>query len=123
RGRRHRGLALPAALQRPDGPVLPGPQAHPLVTRRSARSLLLAAAAALLAAACTRLAYMNASLAYENAAPMLAWMIDDYVDLTPAQGDWVQARLDDAMAWHRSRELPGYARFLASVGERSGRPF
>jgi len=93
------------------------------VTRRSARSLLLIAAAALLAAACTRLAYMNASLAYENAAPMLAWMIDDYVDLTPAQGDWVQARLDDAMAWHRSRELPGYARFLASVGERSGRPF
>jgi uncharacterized protein DUF6279 len=93
------------------------------VTRRSARFILLLAALALAAAACTRLAYMNAALAYANAAPMLAWMVDDYVDLTPAQKDWVGARLQAAMAWHRSRELPRYARFLASVGERSRRPF
>jgi hypothetical protein len=66
---------------------------------------------------------MNASLAYSNATPMLTWMVDDYFALTAGQDEWVQARIDRAMAWHRSRELPEYHRFLASVAERSGRPF
>lgn len=89
---------------------------------RSVRFLVLAAAA-LLAVACTRLAYMSASVAYANATPMLAWMVDDYVDLSTSQKEWVRARLEKAMAWHRARELPEYRRFLASVAERSGRPF
>jgi len=90
--------------------------------RRSARFLVLAAAA-LLGVACTRLAYMSASVAYTNATPMLAWMVDDYVDLSASQKEWVHARLENAMAWHRARELPEYRRFLASVADRSGRPF
>ncbi|HET9470810.1 MAG TPA: DUF6279 family lipoprotein, partial [Usitatibacter sp.] len=89
---------------------------------RGARFLVLALAA-LLAAACTRLAYMNASLAYSNATPMLAWMVDDYVGLDPAQKEWVDARIGRAMAWHRARELPRYRGFLASVAERSSRPY
>jgi hypothetical protein len=32
----------------------------------------------------TRLAYNNAALAYGNLAPMLTWMVDDYVDLDGA---------------------------------------
>ena len=92
------------------------------MTDRGARLLVLALAA-LLAAACTRLAYLNASLAYDNAAPMLSWMVDDYVGLDPAQKEWVAERIGRAMAWHRARELPRYRAFLASVAERSSRPY
>ena len=84
---------------------------------------LLLAFAALLAASCTRLAYMNVALAYSNATHLLSWTVDDYLDLSHPQKDFVHARLDRAMAWHRSQELPEYRRFLASVDERSGRPF
>jgi hypothetical protein len=89
---------------------------------RFARCILLALAA-LLAASCTRLAYMNVALAYSNATHLAAWTIDDYFDLSHEQKDFVHAGLDRAMAWHRSRELPEYRRFLASIGERSGHPF
>jgi len=92
------------------------------VIDRVARLLVLALAA-LLAAACTRLAYMNASLAYSNAAPMLSWTVDDYVGLDPAQKEWVAERIGRAMAWHRAHELPRYRAFLASVAERSSRPY
>ena len=89
---------------------------------RGARFLALAFAA-VLATACTRLAYMNASLAYSNATPMLSWMVDDYVGLGPGEEEWVDARIARAMAWHRARELPRYRAFLASVAERSSRPY
>jgi hypothetical protein len=79
--------------------------------------------AALAVAGCTRLAYMNASLAYEQATPLIAWTVDGYVDLNAGQKEWLHARLDRAMAWHREQELPAYGRFLASVAERSGRAF
>ena len=78
---------------------------------------------ALLAAACTRLAYMNASLAYSQAPHLMAWTVESYVDLTHEQEERLHARLDHALAWHRSEELPAYARFLQSVAERSGRGF
>jgi len=92
------------------------------VIDRGARFLVLALAA-LLATACTRLAYLNASLAYSSAAPMLSWMVDDYVGLDPAQKEWVDERIGRAMAWHRAHELPRYREFLASVAERSSRPY
>ncbi len=85
------------------------------MTRRSARYLLLAIAA-LAAAACTR-------LAYDHATPMLAWMVDGYVDLSHDQKDWLRARLDRAMAWHRRNELPEYRRFLADIARRSDGTF
>ncbi len=85
------------------------------------RFLLLAALA--LAAACTRLAYMNASLAYSQAPHLMAWTVQSYVDLSHEQKDWLNARLDRTLAWHRSQELAGYARFLESVARRSDRAF
>ena len=85
------------------------------MTRRSARYLLLAFAA-LAAAACTR-------LAYDHATPMLAWMVDGYVDLNHDQKDWLRARLDRAMAWHRRNELPEYRRFLADIARRADGTF
>jgi hypothetical protein len=88
---------------------------------RIARYVFLAALA--LAAACTRLAYMNASLAYTQAPHLMAWTVESYVDLSHEQRDWLHARLDRALAWHRSQELPAYGRFLDSVAERSDRAF
>lgn len=90
--------------------------------RRFARCLALALLV-FAAGACTRLAYMNASLAYAQATPLIAWTVDGYVDLHHDQKDWLRARLDRAMDWHRERELPAYRHFLASVAERSDRAF
>ncbi|HUI99351.1 MAG TPA: DUF6279 family lipoprotein [Usitatibacter sp.] len=89
---------------------------------RGTRHLLLAVLA-LLAAACTRLAYVNAPLAYSQAPHLAAWTVEGYVDLSREQKEWLHARLDRAMAWHRSQELPRYASFLESVAQRSDRAF
>ena len=75
------------------------------------------AGAALVAASCTvtRLAYSNAAFAYSNAAPALTWWVADYVELSPAQRDFVSERITRAFAWHRADELPAYRRFLEAV--------
>jgi len=82
-------------------------------------------AAALLLAACsfTKLAYTNAALAYGNAAPMLTWVVGDYVDLSGSQKEWVRTRLTRAMHWHRERELPEYRAFFERVLRQSEGPF
>lgn len=81
---------------------------------RIARLLFLAAAAAVLAAcSATNLLYSNIAFAYSNATPMLAWAVDDFVDLNDGQKDWVRERLARVMSWHRGSELPEYRRFLA----------
>ena len=91
--------------------------------RKTLRQLLLFLAAGLALASCTRLAYLNASVAYSNATPLITWTIDNYVDLTGGQKEWLRARLAGTMAWHRARELPEYRRFLESVAARADRPF
>lgn len=84
---------------------------------------LVAGLASCSTATFTRLAYNNAALAYGNLGPMLTWMVDDYVDLDGGREDWVRARLDRALAWHRAEELPRYRAFFESVLERSEAPF
>lgn len=81
-------------------------------------------AAGLAAAACNfaNLAYNNATLAYGNAAPMLTWVLDDYVDLSGPQKEWVRQRLNRAMGWHRERELPRYYAFFDRVLRQSEGP-
>jgi uncharacterized protein Smg (DUF494 family) len=75
------------------------------------------AVVALLATACTltQLAYSNISLAYNNAPPMLAWMVGDYVDMSDEQKEFVRERFGRAFAWHRQQQLPEYKRFLEKV--------
>lgn len=82
------------------------------------------AAAGLLLAACnfTKLAYTNAALAYDNAAPMLTWVVDEYVDLSGSQKEWVRQRLNRAMGWHRERELPRYYAFFDRVLQKTEGP-
>lgn len=88
--------------------------------RGRASQLLLVAAAGIFVSACglTRLAYNNITALYSNAAPMLTWMVDDYVDISGDQKDWVREHLAHALAWHRRQELPEYRRFLERVATR-----
>lgn len=90
-----------------------------------ARYLLLFAAALLLAACGmgVKLAYHNVGMMYENAPPMLTWMVDDYVDMTGSQKDWVKERFARTLAWHRTTELPEYRRLLEGVAEKAEEPF
>jgi hypothetical protein len=81
---------------------------------RIARFLALAALGLVLAAcSATNLIYSNIPFAYSNAAPMLTWAVDDYIDLSDVQKEWVRERFARLLAWHRNRELPEYHRFLA----------
>jgi hypothetical protein len=93
--------------------------------KRTAKLVVMAAACLVLAgcAALTKLAYSNAALAYNNLAPMMAWMVDEYVDVSGSQKDWVRDRIARVMSWHRSHELPEYRRFLAHVLAESREPF
>lgn len=95
------------------------PGTHPL------QALLLLAAGVVLSACSTltSLAYSNAAMAYSNLTPMIAWYVDEYVEMSSGQKDWVRDRLDKAMSWHRSHELPEYRRFLDRVLAESAEPF
>lgn len=94
---------------------------------RSLRSIvvlsLVLGLAACSSATLTRMAYNNAALAYANLAPMLTWMVDDYVDLDNGREDWVRARMDRVLAWHRAEELPRYRALLESILAKSHAPF
>ncbi|HYC35983.1 MAG TPA: DUF6279 family lipoprotein [Usitatibacter sp.] len=96
-----------------------------MVTRTLPKVVLFLAAALLLGACATmtRLAYSNAALAYRNLPPMLTWMVDEYVELSGGQKDWVRDRVDRLMEWHRTRELPEYRRFLERVLAETNEPF
>jgi len=87
------------------------------VVRRRALRLLAVAVAGLALASCslTRLVFSNVTIAYNNASSVIAWMVDDYVDLTEPQKDWVRDRLSRTIAWHREQELPEYRRFFEKV--------
>lgn len=95
------------------------------VANRSFRALLPVLACALLSACATltQLAYSNAAMAYNNLPPMVSWWVDDYVDMSHGQKDWVRDRISRVMDWHRSHELPEYHRFFERVLAESREPF
>lgn len=92
--------------------------------RRRITQCLLILAAGFVLAACTftKLAYTNAALAYDNAAPMLTWVVDEYLDLSATQKEWVRQRLIRAMDWHRESELPRYRDFFQRVAQQAEGP-
>ena len=60
------------------------------------------------------------SLIYEFGDDYAAWRADDYFDLTRAQEDFVDSRMESLLEWHRINELPTYAAFLEEVQQRAG---
>lgn len=69
--------------------------------------LALAATLAALLSACS-----TVKIAYNNADEVVAWMADDYLDLNREQEQGLRRLLARFHAWHRSTQLPEYARLL-----------
>lgn len=57
-------------------------------------------------------------IAYNNADDLLAWMADDYFDLSRDQADGLKQMLVRFHAWHRASQLPEYARLLDEADRR-----
>ncbi len=60
-------------------------------------------------------------LGYGQLDTLAGWRVQDYFDLDPAQRDSFNQRFARLHAWHRSEQLPDYARFLAETRARAGR--
>lgn len=69
--------------------------------------LALALLGALLLGACS-----TTRLAYNQAPTLLYWWLDDYMDFSAEQSTQARQEIDAFLAWHRSTELPAYARQL-----------
>lgn len=52
-------------------------------------------------------------VSYDNGPGLVSWWLDGYLHLDDAQKDAARPLLRDWFAWHRSTELPVYARQLA----------
>lgn len=57
-------------------------------------------------------------LAYNRAERLLAWWIDDYVELDAHQKARLHERFVEVHAWHRRHELPRYALWLDGLAGR-----
>jgi hypothetical protein len=69
--------------------------------------LALALLGALLLGACS-----TTRLAYNQAHTLLYWWLDGYMDFSAEQSTQARQDIDAFLAWHRSTELPTYARQL-----------
>ena len=77
-----------------------------IIARRILLALALATTLIVLGACST------ARLAYNQAPNLLYWWLDGYMDFTSAQSPQARQDIDAFLAWHRSTELPTYARQL-----------
>lgn len=59
-------------------------------------------------------------LGYDNGPSLALWWLDGYLDLNRAQEARARPALEDWFAWHRSTQLPEYARWLATWKQRAG---
>ncbi len=53
-----------------------------------------------------------ATVAYNNASTLALYGVNDYLDLTSAQEEWLKTRVNRLVSWHRANELPQYRRVL-----------
>ena len=77
-----------------------------IIARRVLLALTLAATLIALGACST------ARLAYNQAPNLIYWWLDGYADFNGAQSAQARQDIDSFLAWHRSNELPVYARQL-----------
>jgi hypothetical protein len=57
----------------------------------------------------------SVQFAYDRLDRVIAWYLDDYVDLTGEQYAFVQSKLQAQLCWHRRTQLPEYAAWLRRV--------
>ncbi|MFM7460733.1 MAG: DUF6279 family lipoprotein [Burkholderiales bacterium] len=62
------------------------------------------------------------NLAYNNAPTAVAYVVDDWFDLTSAQRAWLKPRVESLVEWHRASELPTYQKLLSDAREQVMRP-
>lgn len=77
-----------------------------MIARRLWLALALVATLFMLGACST------ARLAYNQAPKLLYWWLDGYMDFNSTQSGQVRQDIDAFLVWHRSTELPAYARQL-----------
>jgi len=54
-------------------------------------------------------------LGYNNIDRLVRWSVDDYLDLDPLQETYFRTQLDTLLYWHRTSELPVYAREIRKL--------
>jgi hypothetical protein len=54
-------------------------------------------------------------LAYNNLDRFIKWSMDDYMDLDPSQEAFFKAELASVLYWHRTTQLPIYARAIRQL--------
>lgn len=91
----------------------------PLFAHRSTCLLVRLAAlcAASLLAACSSI-----QLAYNNAPLLLQYQMDSYLDLNDEQEELLAQELKDFQVWHRTDELPVYAKTLRQWASKLNEP-
>ena len=62
------------------------------------------------------------NLAYNNAPTAVAYVVDDWFDLTGPQRAWLKPRIEKLIDWHRASELPTYRKLLNDAHEQVARP-
>ncbi|MFM7294234.1 MAG: DUF6279 family lipoprotein [Burkholderiales bacterium] len=62
------------------------------------------------------------NLVYNNAPTAVAYVVDDWFDLTRAQRAWLKPRVESLVEWHRASELPTYQKLLSDAREQVMRP-
>jgi len=76
------------------------------------------ARAVLILTACLLTACSAITTSYNNAPTLITWWADRYFDLDADQETLLKERLRNLRAWHRTQQLPDYARLFAEVQAR-----
>lgn len=71
----------------------------------------------LMVCACVLSSGCGIKLMYNNVDRLIAWELDDYVDLTSVQNTYLREQLDVVMYWHRTTQLPEYAVMLREIDD------
>jgi len=83
------------------------PQSRPLVRLLLSTSLVMFSVVSVTGC--------GVKLAYNNLDRFIKWSMDDYMDLDPSQEAFFKAELASVLYWHRTTQLPIYARAIRQL--------
>lgn len=82
------------------------------LVRRQLKRLCLGAALLFVA---TGLVSCSSGFVYQNLDWVIPWYLDDYVELNEQQQAQFDTVIEQALAWHKTEELPRYHQYLETV--------